>query len=171
GEEAARIVSHAASISAPLDLAAAGHALGRGFNLVYTRLFLDTLKRKAAAKLKQFPGSFDGEAMRASTTLYAFDNAVTAPLHGFRDTDDYWHRASSWPLLAGIRVPTLVLNARNDPFLPEHALERTRAASNDVRLEFPAEGGHVGFHSGPFPGRHGWLAARLLGFLGKQDFP
>jgi hypothetical protein len=171
GEEATRIVSHAASVSAPLDLAAAGHSLGRGFNMVYTRLFLDTLKRKAAAKLGQFPGSFDGEAMRASTTLYAFDNAVTAPLHGFRDTDDYWKRASSWPLLAGIRVPTLVLNARNDPFLPEGALAHARNASKHVTLEFPAEGGHVGFHSGPFPGRHGWLAARILGFIGNQDSP
>jgi hypothetical protein len=171
GEEATRIVSHAAAISAPLDLAAAGHSLGRGFNMVYTRVFLETLKRKAFAKLKRFPGSFDGDAMHASTTLYAFDNAVTAPLHGFRDTDDYWLRSSSWPFLAGIGVPTLVLNARNDPFLPEEALVRTRAASKHVTLEFPAEGGHVGFHSGPFPGRHGWLAARILGFLGNQHAP
>ena len=171
GEEAARIVAHAVSVSAPLDLAAAGHALGRGFNMIYTRVFLETLKRKAAAKLGQFPGIFDGDAMRASTTLYAFDNAVTAPLHGFRDTDDYWLRASSWRLIAGIRIPTLVLNARNDPFLPESALAHTRAASKDVTLEFPAEGGHVGFHSGPFPGRHGWLAARILKFLSDQHSP
>lgn len=166
-EDAAPIVSHAAAVSAPLDLAAAGHALGRGFNRVYTRMFLESLKRKAAAKLKRFPDSFDGPAMRASANLYEFDNAVTAPLHGFRDTDDYWQRASSWPLLANIRVPTLVINARNDPFMPESALARTRAASKHVTLEFPAGGGHAGFLSGPFPGSHGWLAARILEFFSE----
>lgn len=171
GEEATRVVSRAAAVSAPFDLAAAGHALGSGFNMVYTRVFLGTLKRKATAKLKQFPDSFDGTAMRASKTLYDFDNAVTAPLHGFRDTDDYWQRASSWPHLAGIRVPTLVLNARNDPFLPEDALARTRAASKHVTLDFPSHGGHVGFVSGAFPGRHGWLPARLLGFLSDHPRP
>ena len=134
-------------------------------------MFLDTLKRKAAAKLAQFPGSFDGKAMRASRTLYDFDNAVTAPLHGFRDTDDYWARASSWPLLGGVRVPTLVLNARNDPFLPEGVLARTCNAAKHVTLEFPATGGHVGFLSGPFPGRHGWLATRILDFPANRPFP
>jgi predicted alpha/beta-fold hydrolase len=171
GEEAARVVSHAAAVSAPIDLAAAGRALGSGFNMVYTRMFLGTLKRKAAAKLRQFPESFDGEAMRASRTLYDFDNAVTAPLHGFRDTDDYWEKASSWPHLAGIRVPTLVLNARNDPFLPEGALAHTRGASKHVTLEFPSDGGHAGFLSGAFPGRHGWLPARILGFLSDHSRP
>ncbi len=165
GERAGAVVDHAAAISAPLDLAAAGHALGRGFNRLYTRLFLDSLKRKSAAKLERFPGSVDAKAMRASSTLYEFDNAVTAPLHGFRDTDDYWHRASSWPGLGSIRVPTLVLNARNDPFMPQSALARTRGASNQVTLEFPAGGGHAGFLSGPFPGRDGWLAGRILEFF------
>ncbi len=168
GEDAARVVSRAAAVSAPLDLGAAGHALGQGFNMLYTRVFLRTLKRKAAAKLARFPGSFDGRAMCTSKTLYAFDNAVTAPLHGFRDTDDYWTRASCLPLLPGIRVPTLILNARNDPFLPESALAGTRSASSHVKLEFPADGGHVGFLCGPFPGRHGWLAARLFGFFSEQ---
>jgi len=86
---------------------------------------------------------------------------VTAPLHGFRDADDYWARASSAPWLEHIRVPTLVLNARNDPFLPEAALERaTRKAASAVLLEFPRSGGHVGF-----PGRRGWLARRIFDFL------
>jgi predicted alpha/beta-fold hydrolase len=171
GKEATGVVAHAASVSAPIDLAAAGRALGNGFNMVYTRMFLRTLKRKAAAKLQQFPESFDGEAMRAAQTLYDFDNAVTAPLHGFRDTDDYWQRASSWPHLAAIQVPTLVLNARNDPFLPAGALAHARGASKQVTLEFPAHGGHVGFLSGPFPGRHGWLSTRLLEFLSDHSHP
>jgi uncharacterized protein len=86
---------------------------------------------------------------------------VTAPLHGFRDTDDYWSRASSAPWLAKIEVPTLVLNARNDPFLPAAALERAaRGAASSVVLEFPRTGGHAGF-----PGRDRWLARRVLDFL------
>jgi predicted alpha/beta-fold hydrolase len=165
GDEAAWIVAHAAVISAPFDLAAAGHALGRGFNRLYTRMFLGSLKRKSSAKLVRFPGSVDERAMLASRNLYEFDNAVTAPLHGFRDTDDYWQRASSWPGLAAIRVPTLIINARNDPFMPESSLERAREASKHVTLEFPAGGGHAGFLTGPFPGRHGWLAHRILEFL------
>jgi hypothetical protein len=128
-------------------------------------MFLRSLKRKSAEKLAQFPGSFDSAAMHASRSLYEFDNAVTAPLHGFRDTDDYWEKASSLPMLGRIRVPTLVLNARNDPFMPESALAHTHSASDQVTLEFPEEGGHAGFLTGPFPGNHGWLAARLLEFF------
>ncbi len=168
GGEATRIVERAAAISAPFDLEAAGHALGRGFNRIYTRMFLDSLKRKSAAKLERFPGSVDEHAMLASRNLYEFDNAVTAPLHGFRNTDHYWQTAGSWPDLAAIRVPTLVINARNDPFMPEASLERARGASKQVTLEFPTDGGHAGFLSGPFPGRHGWLAARILEFFSDQ---
>lgn len=165
GDDAVGVIARAAAVSAPLDLVAAGTALGQGFNMIYTRMFLRTLKRKAAAKLARLPGIFDGLAMRASKNLYEFDNAVTAPLHGFRDTDDYWTRSSSMPLLPGIRVPSLVLNARNDPFLPAEALAGTRTASRDVKLEFPETGGHVGFISGSFPGRHGWLAERIFEFF------
>jgi predicted alpha/beta-fold hydrolase len=170
GRDAAQLVRRAAVVSAPFDLAAAGRALELGFNRVYTRMFLRTMKRSALAKLARFPGIFDGRAMLAAQTLYEFDNVVTAPLHGFRDTDDYWARASSWPLLAGIEVPTLVLNARNDPFMPAQALERARGASPQVILEFPEEGGHVGFPSAPLPGersatRSAWLPARLMEFF------
>ena len=171
GEDAIPIAAHAAAVSAPFDLEAAGHALGRGFNKVYTRMFLGSLKKKADAKLARFPGSVDAHAMRASRNLYEFDNAVTAPLHGFRDTDHYWQSAGSWPGFAAIRVPTLVINARNDPFMPEKSLERARGASKHVTFEFPAGGGHAGFLSGPFPGRHGWLAARLLEFFSDRRTP
>jgi len=74
----------------PVDVMAAGDALGRGFNLVYTRAFLSTMKKKGEEKIERFPGLFDGKAMRRARTLREFDNVVTAPLHGFRDTDDYW---------------------------------------------------------------------------------
>jgi hypothetical protein len=169
GEAARSRVRRAAAVSAPIDLAAAGNALDRGLNrLLYTRHFLATLRPKSLAKLALFPGLYDAEAIRAARTFREFDNLVTAPLHGFRDTDDYWSRASSGPHLAGIRVPTLLLNARNDPFLPEHALlAAAREAAPAVVLEFPATGGHAGFLAGPFPGRHGWLAEHVLEFLAK----
>jgi uncharacterized protein len=163
--EAKRLLAAAAAVSAPVDLMAAGDALGRGFNLVYTRAFLATMRKKAEEKLARFPGLFDAGAMRRARTLRDFDDAVTAPLHGFRDTDDYWTRASSKPVLARIQVPTLLLNARNDPFLPEAALPGRSEVSSAVRLEFPEEGGHAAFVSGPFPGHIDWMPRQLTAFF------
>ena len=168
GDRAARVVDAAAAVSAPLDLMTAGDALGRGFNLVYARNFLKTLRAKSLAKLERYPGLYDAEAVRASRTLREFDDLVTAPLHGFKNTDDYWTRASSKPGLKNIRVPTLVINARNDPFLPATALPGPGAVSAAVMLEQPEEGGHVGFVSGAFPGNLGWLTRRLLDFFGTR---
>ncbi|MET0982947.1 MAG: alpha/beta fold hydrolase [Telluria sp.] len=160
---AAGFVTAAAAISAPLDLARGGEALSSGLNMLYTRMFLQSLKPKCLAKLEQFPGLFDRSALLAARDLYAFDNVVTAPLHGYRDTDDYWHRASARHVLMDITVPALVLNARNDPFLP--GVHLPSAASAAVTLEYPAEGGHVGFPASPFPGRLDWLPGRILSFF------
>jgi predicted alpha/beta-fold hydrolase len=162
-QHGAEIVDAAVGVSAPLDLAAGGAALSKGFNRLYTRMFLETLKPKALAKLERFPGLFDRHALLAASNLYSFDNVVTAPLHGYRDTDDYWHRASARHVLEDITVPTLVLNARNDPFLPGRHLPQTAAPA--VTLEYPATGGHVGFATGPFPGHNGWLPRRILRFF------
>lgn len=159
----AEIVDAACSISAPLDLAGGGAALSHGLNLGYTLLFLQTLKPKCLQKLEQFPDLFDREAMLRARNLYEFDNVVTAPLHGYRDTDDYWNRASAIHVLGDITVPTLILNARNDPFLPAHHLPSR--ASGAVTLDFPAEGGHVGFAIGSVPGRLDWLPQHMLRFL------
>ncbi len=162
GTQAARLVRRAAAISAPIDLAASGNALDRGFNrLSYTRAFLATLKAKVFAKLALKQLRVDERRLARARTLREFDDLFTAPLHGFRDADDYWARAASAPWLSRIAVPTLVLNARNDPFLPAAALERaTREASPELVLEFPRTGGHAGF-----PGRDRWLARRVLDFL------
>jgi predicted alpha/beta-fold hydrolase len=162
GAEAAAIVRRAAAASAPLDLAASGRALDRGINRrLYTRLFLTTMKAKAYARITLHRSPIDERRLARARTLHEFDDIVTAPLHGFRGADDYWARASSAPWLERIRVPTLVLNAQNDPFLPRAALQAaTRKASSDVVLEFPQAGGHAGF-----PGRGRWLASRLLEFL------
>jgi len=165
GEQAKKLVTGVATVSVPLDLAAAGSALDAGFNQVYTRHFLNTLKYKALDKLEQFPGLFDAKALKKCTSIYDFDNLVTAPLHGFRDTDDYWRQSSSKPWLAHIRVPTLVINARNDPFMPASVLPAQKDVAPAVTLEFPEEGGHVGFMQGPFPGRLSWLPRRILSFF------
>ena len=153
GSSAAATARAVAAVCAPVDLAAGGHAIGRGFSRqVYTRMFLRTMKPKALAKWQQHPGLFDRERLRAARTLYEFDNVFTAPLHGFRDTDDYWARASAKPRLSRIRIPALVLNARNDPFVPAHSLPAPHEVGRHVTLWQPAHGGHVGFARGRFPG-------------------
>lgn len=174
GHVAAQRVKAVAAICAPLDLAAGGHAIGKGFNrLVYTRMFLSSMVPKALGKLAQHPGLFDREALLAARDLYAFDNLFTAPLHGFKNTEDYWARASAKPVLPDIRVPALALNAQNDPFVPAASLPRAGMAGPCVTLWHPQEGGHVGFPvaSGPFqlPGHvrampdavGSWLMAHL----------
>ncbi len=165
GLAARDVVQAVAAVCAPLDLTAAGMALQRGFSLVYARHFLATLKVNAGAKLARFPGLFDEARMRAARNLYDFDDAVTAPVHGFRDAGDYWRRSSSKPWLGGIRLPALVLNAQNDPFLPRDVLPAQQDVAAEVTLDYPAGGGHVGFVAGKFPGHIDWLPLRLLAYF------
>jgi len=171
GTAAGAPLAAAAAVSAPLDLMAAGAALEQGLNLIYTRMFLATLRQKSVAKLARFPGLFDRARALRARTLREFDDVVTAPLHGYRDTDDYWTRASSKPGLAAVRLPTLVLNAQNDPFLPARHLPGVHEVSSMVTLEQPAEGGHAGFASGAFPGNLDWLPQRLLAFFSEHPAP
>ena len=159
---AAQYVTAAAAVSAPLDLMAAGVAIDRGVNRIYAKHFLSTLKPKSLAIAARFPGVLDARRIRRARTLFDFDDAVTAPLHGFAGTRDYWTRASSKRWLATIRVPTLVLNARNDPFIPASSLPTAADVSSAVTLEQPRSGGHAGFARGPFPGPVRWLPERLL---------
>lgn len=168
GREQARArasLDAAAAVSAPLDLMTAGDRLGVGFNNLYGRHFLQTLKRKSLAKLERFPALYEADRVMNARTLRDFDNVVTAPLHGYRDTDDYWTRASSKPDLHRIDVPTLIVHARNDPFLPGDHLPAPGEVSASVSLDFPRAGGHTGFASGPFPGNLDWLPERLIAFF------
>ena len=147
GNQANKLVDAIASISSPLDLAASGHAMGAGLNKqIYTRMFLRTMKPKALQKLDQHPGLFDATELQRASDLYSFDNVFTAPLHGFRNTEDYWRRASAKPHLKSVRVPALLLNARNDPFVPSSSLPSASDIWKDsVELWQPERGGHVGF--------------------------
>ena len=169
GDSAAATARAVAAVCSPLDLAVGGHAIGRGFNRwVYTPMFLRTMKPKALAKLAQHPGLFDRQRLIAARDLYEFDNVFTAPLHGFKDTDDYWSRGSAQPHLHRIRIPALVLNARNDPFVPGHALPRADQVGRHVTLWQPAHGGHVGFAAGRFPAHVQSLPSEVMGWMTAQ---
>lgn len=153
GQQAAQSAQAIAAICSPLDLAQSGAAMGKGLNRrIYTPMFLKSMKPKALAKWHQFPGLFDKNAMLKASDLYEFDNVFTAPLHGFKNTPDYWLRASAKPLMRDIRLPALALNACNDPFVPALSLPKKSDVSSSVTLWQPPHGGHVGFASGAWPG-------------------
>ena len=165
GRDAKATLTSAAAVSVPLDLMAAGRSIDSGANRLYAAHFLMTLKPKADAMAGRFPGRIDAARVASVRSMWEFDDLVTAPLHGFAGTADYWTRASSKPWLAKITVPTLVLNARNDPFVPGESLPSPAEVAPAVLLEQPEEGGHVGFATGPLPGRIDWLPLRLTAFF------
>ncbi len=167
GSAAGELVDAVAAISVPLDLAVCGRHLSESWlgKTLYSRYFLRTMKAKIQEKAKRFPGNIDVLRLSQARTLREFDDAYTAPMHGYKNALDYWTRAACKPLLPNIEVPTLVLNARNDPFVPEASLPGSKDCSSSVLLHQPAEGGHAGFVTGAFPGNLGWLPNRLARFF------
>jgi predicted alpha/beta-fold hydrolase len=165
GEAQTPEVKGAVAVSVPFDLARGARHISRGFARVYEAYFLRSLKRKAIEKMARFPDLADQGRIDGARTLYDFDDAVTAPVHGFAGADDYYTRSSALRFLAGIRVPTLLLSAEDDPFLPRAVLDEVReaAASNpSLTLEFLPAGGHVGFVGGQ-PWRPDYYAERCAG--------
>jgi uncharacterized protein len=170
GSPLAGTVSAAAAISVPFDLARSARHIQHGFARVYQRHFVRSLRRKALAKLARHEGIYDGGAVTAARTLYEFDNVVTAPLHGFSGAEDYYARASSLPVLGDIRVPTLLVSAVNDPFLPQDVLGKVRVAAENNRfleLHIVPSGGHVGFVSGPPWRQRYWAEIQAFEFFEK----
>jgi predicted alpha/beta-fold hydrolase len=167
GEEgAAAPLIAAAAISVPFDLAAGARRLERGFSRAYRRYLVGKLKRKTLAKAALLDGRVDLERVRRSRTFVEFDDAATAPLHGFADASDYYARSSSNRFLAAIRVPTLLIHSQDDPFLPAGAIPGATVAENPfLRAEFPERGGHVGFVSGPPWAPEFWAEERAAEFL------
>jgi len=169
GEHAEQISAiHAAvSVSAPTDLVASGNRLSQDWlcRQLYTRHFLRTMRPKTLEKASRFPGAIDVTRLTRAQTLRDFDDTYTAPMHGFADAQEYWEKASSKPWLPYIKTPTLIINARNDPFIPEPSLPSADEASGYVTLHQPAQGGHAGFTTGRFPGHLNWLAARIARYF------
>jgi predicted alpha/beta-fold hydrolase len=146
----------AAAVSVPYDLARGARHIERGFSRVYQAHFLRSLRRKALQKHRQFPDRIDARAVARARTLWEFDDAVTAPLHGFRDAADYYARSSSMGWIDRIRIPTLLLSAVDDPFLPATVLQevaRLAAGNPHLHPDFVSTGGHVGFVAGRVPWR------------------
>jgi predicted alpha/beta-fold hydrolase len=174
GEKGARsLLEAAAVISVPYDLAAAARHLEKGFARFYASHFLKQLKRKAADVLARFPREtehINGDRIRFAQTIYAFDDCATAPLNGFHGAGDYYRKSSSLRYLSAIEVPTLCLNAEDDPFSPAGALRAARdAASEDVKLAVSPWGGHAAFVTGPWPWRaRYWAEERVVSWLSKR---
>ncbi|MDX1546428.1 MAG: alpha/beta fold hydrolase [Rhodothermales bacterium] len=161
----------AAALSVPVDLAAAADHLDAAAPALYRRRFLVSLRAKARAAIRRFPGALDGLDPAAVATLRQFDDVFTAPIHGFRDAADYYARSSSLQFLDAIAIPTLLLTAADDPFLPEACYPYSLArAHQHVHFEAPPHGGHVGFVAfgagGEFWSEHR-VGAFLQGVLGR----
>ena len=159
-------IKAAAAISVPFDLGKSSRRIGRGFSRVYQRFFMKSLMRKAAAKRAQFPDLIDAGKLSAIRTIYDFDDNVTAPIHGFRDADDYYNQSSSLGWLDRIRVNTLLLSAVDDPFLPPAVLDEVRSiarGNKSLHVEFTKNGGHAGFVSGRNPFNPDYYAERRVG--------
>lgn len=158
-------VRSAVAFSVPCDLAASARRLDEPANRFYTRRFLRSLRRKVLQKAGQMPGVIDPAGVENIRSFRQFDDRYTAPLHGFRDADDYWRRSSSRQFLPGIRLPTLLVSAVNDPFLPPECFPVEEARRNPrLFLEMPATGGHVGFLSA---GEAYWSEIRAVEFCGS----
>jgi predicted alpha/beta-fold hydrolase len=170
GDSARPLVHRAAAVSVPFDLAAGSRHLERGFSRLYARHFLATLKAKAIAKARQFPDSIDVDRAMASKTFWDFDDAVTAPLHGFANAADYYSRCSSFAFLSAVRVPTLLFSALDDPIVPRMVNERVlkqHAQSTVLTCDFTARGGHVGWIEGLPWTPHFYMEARVMEYLAQ----
>jgi predicted alpha/beta-fold hydrolase len=171
GSEVPKGVAAAAAISVPFDLAKSSLRIGRGFSRVYQRVFLGSLVEKAADIQLRYPELLPNVNLRSLTSLWEFDNSVTAPIHGFADARDYYERSSAIRWIGNIRLPTLLLSASDDPFLPPAVLDDVRRIAENnpaLAVEFTKHGGHVGFAGGANPLRPAYYAeARVCDFLGS----
>ncbi len=170
GDAARRWLEAAVAVSVPYDLAAGADHLERSaMGRFYTRLFVRSLQRKLEAKRALLDGRVDlAHALRART-FREFDDAATAPLHGFADAAEYYRISSSARYLAAVRIPTLLLHAEDDPFLPTPALPRDAIARNPFLVPvITPRGGHVGFIGGPPWAPRFWAEAEAARFLAAR---
>ncbi len=165
GSAVDRRVVAAVAFSVPCDLASSSRKLEKFTNRIYMHRFLVGLRKKIREKMQRFPGELTDEGLDKMRTFREFDGAYTAPIHGFLSAEDYWQQASSRPVLPGIALPTLLVNARNDPFLAPACFPFEEAATSRwFHFEAPASGGHVGFVSLNKQNQY-WSETRALEFL------
>ncbi len=175
GEQGDAVVDRvcaAVAISTPFDLARSSAHIGRGFSRLYAWNFLRSLKAKAMAKFGQHPHIADPGRVQRARSLWDFDDAFTSVVHGFVDAADYYYRSSSIRFLSQIRVPTLLLSARDDPFHPPQVLDdvaRLASANSALHLEFTEHGGHGGFVEGSAPWRARYYAERRIVDFAKDQ--
>ena len=159
----------AAAVCVPLDLNVSAEALNNGFSKFYQAYMMRRMKSAVRRKFSPGTAIFDWERAMAARTFAEFDDAVTAPLHGFAGKGDYYERSSAIRFLRGIERPTLIVNARDDPFMTPEVIPPEQALAPRVTLEISDAGGHVGFIDGGSPvNPHYYLPGRIIAFLEEQ---
>ena len=162
-KKASQFVRKAVAFSVPLHLSSSSQQLTRRENRLYTHRFLQTLLEKVTEKSARYPMDITPSMLTSIRSLYDFDNVITGPLHGFKDAEDYYERNSSLYFLADIQVPTLIVNAKNDPFLSQECLPE-QIDSDFVRIELPDSGGHCGFYPRNYRGQT-WAEQRAAAWF------
>lgn len=158
----------AVAVSVPFSLAIAADRLDRGLSQIYQAYLLHKLRRSLRAKQALLSLPIELPESHRLDSFRRFDDAVTAPLHGFAGVDDYYARASSRPFLKNITCPTLILQAQDDPFMTPEILPEPAELAASVRMELSLTGGHVGFISGQLGQPEYWLEQRIPAFLCEQ---
>ena len=164
-------VLSAVSISTPFLLADAAKRMEQGFSKVYQWHLISRLQAKYQEKFSAItsPLSID---IKKQNTFYQFDNQVTAPLHGFKSADDYYQQCSSRQFVKNITIPTLILHARDDPFMFPDTVPNEKELSKSVLLELTSSGGHVGFVTGKWPwNAKYWVDIRIVEWLKHTNTP
>jgi predicted alpha/beta-fold hydrolase len=166
-------IAAAAAVSVPFDLGRGSRHISQGFSRVYERHFIRSLKHKVRGKQTRFPDLIAPGALDQISTLYDFDNHLTAPIHGFTDADHYYRESSSIRYLNKISINTLLFNAWDDPFLPRDVLSQVQQIAEKnpyLHTEFPEAGGHAGFVSGRNPWRPLYYLEHRVGEFLAQRF-
>ena len=166
GEKAS--ITSAAAVSTPFDLASSANALNKGFSKIYQRHFLNLLRKSAKRKFMELPPLFNCGNLNNIKTLREFDDRVTAPLHGFSNAEHYYSESSCKKFLKNIRIPTLIMNSIDDPFLDKETFPSQKEVPEMVKLEYLKKGGHAGFISGNPWNKFGWVDFRIPIFFKEQ---
>jgi len=160
-------------VSAPFMLEACSYHIDKGFSRVYQRYLLNLLKANAARKLKAYPGTLpvDLKRLKSVRRIREFDDLITSKIHGFADAIDYYRQCSAMPVLSQITKPTLIIHAKDDPFMDHHSIPAQAELPTNIQYQLTEYGGHVGFIGGTLRHPEMWLEKRipdwLMRFLGK----